>query len=443
MEEMSEQDFEFYKNYYLIYYTMKLDKIPLEEIFTPEKVMSDEHYMFSSFDATEFLAFYYLKLGERDFDPKKKEMLNQIGVVRRKNPKTDDIIDLLRVEFQLHPGLTSRQMLFYNKELTQGGETKNFHYHIGTVDIPDWYHQARKDFKKGKISSKQAAELKSLGFDVENPVRQGRPIIDFDKAIDLLKEEMQATGLSCDEIAVAKRVWVDGKLKAKYHMIKNWNAGVWLSNQREKFKRHKLSPTEVEKLTSLGLTFRVNLNFKHALKLIDEQLAANPELTIDEIAKQKSSSGNKNLVVNGFDLCYYLLVKRAQYRKGTLPPEQYEELAKRGFSFTVKVPLEEGVERLKAKMDEDPEFSVAGKRREVNGWDYKPWVAAVKRRLNAGELSSEQEELLASVGITKSATVEMLPEDAMEEDEYLLMDDFDTSEEEPADSKIKPDDINP
>ena len=208
------------------------------------------------------------------------------------------------------------------------------------------------------------------------------PILPLDKVALFIKEFMEVTGKSYDDI----------KQKDKY---KGVNIGTIISSRRRKYKLGILPKEEEAILRSLGETFEDKRNvktFDEMLEIIAEYLAYTgkkyKDIKYDDVYKR-------------FNIGKWKYSRRNEYRLGKLEKEKEMKLRKLGEDFEINeiIPFEQMIEIMKEYMIASNKTYSQIKHADVyKGINVGVWKNTKRMEYKQGKLSKEKEMMLREIG---------------------------------------------
>jgi len=183
----------------------------------------------------------------------------------------------------------------------QGDYNTSEGYRLG-----NWQSDQRKYYKKGKLSSDRIERLEKIGF-----------------IWDILEEWFEK---GFQETLLYKKSTDNPNAPATYKTAESFLLGSWQSNQRNRYKKGKLSPDRIKRFEEIGFTWEI----------FDKQF----EKGFQETLKYKSSKGNLNVpqdykTTEGLMLGKWQSSLRIRYKKGKLPLDRVKRLEGIGFTWGI------------------------------------------------------------------------------------------------------------
>ena len=244
------------------------------------------------------------------------------------------------------------------------------------IKIGRWKDKCRQDYRKEKLSKEKEMILRSLGETFK--IREN---LSFEEMIEIIKEYMEITGKTYEEI----------KQNDEYKEIK---IGQWKSSRRYDYKRGKLSEEEEMMLINIGETFEdKNLSFEVMIRLIKEYLEKTGK-TYEEI---KYNEEYKGIKIGKWKDRY-----RVDYKKGRLSKEKEEILRELGETFENKnLSFEEMIGLIKEYLKiTGKTYEKIKSNEEYKGIKIGNWKNRYRKDYRKGILSKEKELALRELGET-------------------------------------------
>ena len=229
-----------------------------------------------------------------------------------------------------------------------------------------WVANQRANYKKGSLSEDKIEKLKSINFEFEI-------IKSWDEMFNLLVEYLNEHNNK-----YPSRYDKDSKIK---------RLGMWVNNQRARYKKGSLSEDKIEKLESINFKLETNKSWDEMFDLLVEYL--------NEHNNEYPSQTNKNPEIKRLGV--WTNTQRRFYKKGTLPKGKIEKLKSINFKFEpnkfwyemfellVKY-LNEHNNKYPSSEDKDPEIKKLG-----------IWVVRQRLSYKKGTLPKDRVEKLKSI----------------------------------------------
>ena len=261
-----------------------------------------------------------------------------------------------------------------------------------------WLINQRQMYKKGKLSKERIELLKQIGmrFEIVHNIVDWAEMymlaeIYFKKygSLEIKQNFKTLNGIDYDE--------------------NGYNFGIWLTNQRQMYKKGKLSKERIELLKQIGMRFETRDNDE-----VWNQMYMLAELYFKEYGNLDIPSRFKTLngideYENGYNLGYWLGYQRQMYKKGKLPKERIELLEKIGMHFETRdndevwnqmYMLAELYFKEYGNLDIPSKFkTLNGTDEDENGYNLGGWLVSQRQMYKKSKLSKEREELLEKIGM--------------------------------------------
>lgn len=239
--------------------------------------------------------------------------------------------------------------------------------------IGSWLHYQKSLYRKGKLSDKHEAELRSLGIDLDTT---NQDILN--KRWDLYLEVVQ------------EYIAINHCVPKRETIYKGYKIGAWVDYQQTAYREGILSPEKKEKLEDIGINLCT-------LALSDKWMQMF-EASKEYIHKE-GQLPKANTIYKGFHIGRWLRNQTTYYRNNKLLPEREAKLRSIGIDFnnvydnqwdtTVKI-LQEYVE---------DNHCLPRRRTTYKGCNIGRWLESQKIAYANGKLSQYREEKLRSIGI--------------------------------------------
>lgn len=171
--------------------------------------------------------------------------------------------------------------------------------------------------------------------------------------------------------------------------------GVWLQNQRTKYRAGKLSDDRIEKLESIGMIWamedqRWENGVMHAKTYFEE---------FGDLAVPQ-----KYVAPDGYNLGAWLGTVRKNYRNGKLSTEKIEQLEALGVVWN---PIQQlwlrGYTHAEQYYQEHDNLKVAKDYVCADGYRLGQWLVKQKRDYKSGQMKADRAELLRRIGFEEQA----------------------------------------
>lgn len=242
-------------------------------------------------------------------------------------------------------------------------------YIIDGFALGKWISQRRDTYRKGKLEQREIERFESSSSDWSwNPSSEV-----WEEAFALLSDYIAENGNSRVPNAT---------------MYNGFNLGTWVSNQKSKYKKGKLTTEEAKRLESLDPAWTWDL-----METLWQDF-------FSELREFANINGHTNVPykVNGekSSLGEWVTGQRKFYVRGKMDPERKQLLDSIGFRWDPLDPWEEGFENIKQFADREGHTSVTSRHME-NGKLLSKWMAHQRSKYRNGQLTKEQIRRLESL----------------------------------------------
>ena len=240
------------------------------------------------------------------------------------------------------------------------------------VRLGRWLIYQKQAYDEGKLSTERIDMLKSVGFNLDI----GRREEGWLKNYGLLKEYVK----------------VEGQLPKELIEYKGVKLGLWLRNQRQAYDKGILSSEREALLTAVGVKLDIDIRESRWLE--------NYEL-LKEYIKIEGRLPKELTVYKGVKLGMWLKYQRKAYDKGILSSEREDLLTSVGVKLDIDIRESrwlENYELLKEYIE--IEERLPKELTVYKGVKLGMWLNTQKQAYKRGNLSSDKENLLHSIGIT-------------------------------------------
>ena len=316
----------------------------------------------------------------------------------------------------------------------------NAHYEINGVKLGTWISSQRESFKKGRLSDEQINKLNEIGMSWQrfsgkwdNAYEYAKAYVKEHGSLDPPAEYKADDGFALGAWVASQRVkYADGKLKptqikrlnelkiswdvlreawqngidhakayhekfgnlnvpGQYECEDGYKLGVWIANQRSKYKSGKLMEERKNALEALGIKWdshkdRWQTGFEHAR----EYYKKNGDLNVPQ----------DFVCDDGYTLNNWIAAQRKAYKNGKLTDERITSLNKIGMIWNQN----------DCKWDNGYRYALSYCKRggglpipqtfvTPDGYPLGEWVRSQKRRYRSGRLEFEKVRKLAEIGV--------------------------------------------
>ncbi len=316
----------------------------------------------------------------------------------------------------------------------------NAHYEINGVKLGTWISSQRESYKKGRLSDEQINKLNEIGMSWQrfsgkwdNAYEYAKKYADEHGALDPPAEYKAEDGFALGAWVASQRAkYADGKLKptqikrlealkiswdvlqeawlngldhakvyyaehgnlnvpGKYECADGYKLGVWIANQRTKYKSGKLAKERKSALDELGMKWdgnkdRWQIGYEHAR----EYNKKNGDLNVPQ----------DFVCDDGYMLNNWIAAQRKAYKNGKLSDERITLLNKIGMIWNQNDSKWDNGYRYAANYCKRggglpiPQTFIT-----QDGYPLGEWVRSQKRRYRSGRLESEKVRKLAEIGV--------------------------------------------
>jgi hypothetical protein len=182
----------------------------------------------------------------------------------------------------------------------------------------------------------------------------------------------------------------DANAPHDYKTTEGFRLGSWQNDQRQNYKKGKLSPDRIERLEKIGFIWDI----------LEEQF----EKGFQETLLYKNSTGNPNADVRhktpeGFRLGTWQSHQRSNYRKGILSSERIERLEKIGFIWDIlEEQFENGTQETLLYKNSTGNPNVPARHKTPKGFLLGIWQGNQRNSYKKGEISSDRIKRLEKIG---------------------------------------------
>ena len=230
----------------------------------------------------------------------------------------------------------------------------------GNCDVPQkqgslgrWVMTQRTSYKKGKLSPECASKLEGIGFNRD--LKNKSDVAKWEKKYDELVAYREKNG-NCN---------VPQKQGA---------LGIWVNNQRAKYKKGKLSPESTAQLDAIGFNWGTHRNKPDAVKWKERY---------DELVTYREKNGDFNVPQKQGALGIWVNNQRTKYKKGKLSPGRASLLEAIGFNWGIdSAQWEERYDELVTYREKNGNCNVPRKQGALGIWVNNQRTAHSKGKLS-------------------------------------------------------------
>ena len=286
-----------------------------------------------------------------------------------------------------------------NLEIKQNFKTLNgIDYDENGYKLGKWLTNQRQAYKKEKLSKEKIELLEKIGMRFENVLN----IIGWTKMYLLAEIYFKKYG----SLEIKQNFKT---LNGIDYDENGYNFGIWLTNQRQMYKKGKLSKERIELLKQIGMRFETRDNDE-----VWNQMYMLAELYFREYGNLEIPSKFKtrngiDYDENGYNLGWWLVSQRQMYKKSKLYKEREELLEKIGMRFETRDHDEVWTQMYKlieTYFKKYGNLEIPSKFKTLNGIDYDEngynlgwWLVSQRQMYKKSKLYKEREELLEKIGM--------------------------------------------
>ena len=269
-----------------------------------------------------------------------------------------------------------------------------------------------KEIQKSLGHNKREIKIRNLNFDIMIENRDLFEVLRYVR--DRLRPDTWELNYSLAKAYFEK----NGNLEIKQNFKtlngidydeNGYKLGKWLTNQRQAYKKEKLSKEKIELLEKIGMRFENVLNIIGWTKmyLLAETYFKNYGNL--EISKKFKTLNGIDYDDKGYNLIMWIYKQRQAYKRGKLSKEKIELLEKIGMHFdtidndemwTRMYKLAENYFRKHGNLEIPQRFkTMNGIIKDENGYNLGTWINRQRQEYKKGKLSEDRIELLEKIGM--------------------------------------------
>ncbi len=269
-----------------------------------------------------------------------------------------------------------------------------------------------KEIQKSLGHNKRKIKIRNLNFDIMIENRDLFEVLRYVR--DRLRPDTWELNYSLAKAYFEK----NGNLEIKQNFKtlngidydeNGYKLGKWLTNQRQAYKKEKLSKEKIELLEKIGMRFENVLNIIGWTKmyLLAETYFKNYGNL--EISKKFKTLNGIDYDDKGYNLIIWIYKQRQAYKRGKLSKEKIELLEKIGMHFdtidndemwTRMYKLAENYFRKHGNLEIPQRFkTMNGIIKDENGYNLGTWINRQRQEYKKGKLSEDRIELLEKIGM--------------------------------------------
>ena len=188
-----------------------------------------------------------------------------------------------------------------------------------------------------------------------------------------------------------------------------YNFGIWLTNQRQMYKKGKLSKERIELLKQIGMRFEIVYNIVDWAEMYMLAEIYFKKYGSLEIKQNFKTLNGIDYDENGYNLGWWLVRQRQMYKKSKLSKEREKLLEKIGMRFETRdnnevwtrmYKLTETYFKKYGNLEISKKFkTLNGTDEDENGYNLGGWLLSQRQMYKKSKLSKEREELLEKIGM--------------------------------------------
>ena len=239
-------------------------------------------------------------------------------------------------------------------------------------NLTRWIRQQRSRYNSKKLSRERIERLEGIGL----------------KWVLLLPKWQNAYDH-------AKKFFLEhGDLNVyqEYECDDGFKLGVWIVNQRTKYREGRLDTEQIAKLEAIGMIWNKNDVFwENGIAHAKSFYAEHGNLNIPQ----------KYVCSDGYHLGHWIIGIRAKYKAGNLPSDRIAELEMLGIEWERKQNAwEKGYAHAKAYFDTHGHLDISTIYVCEDGYKLGQWKRGQLRTIKSGTIKPDRLEMLRNVGIT-------------------------------------------
>ena len=269
-----------------------------------------------------------------------------------------------------------------------------------------------KEIQKSSGHNKREIKIRDLNFDIMVENR------DLFEILRYVRDRLRPDTWELNYLLAKAYFEKNGNLEIKQNFKtlngidydeNGYKLGKWLTNQRQAYKKEKLSKEKIELLEKIGMRFGNVLNIIGWTKmyLLAETYFKNYGNL--EISKKFKTLNGIDYDDKGYNLIMWIYKQRQAYKRGKLSKERIELLEKIGMHFdtidndemwTRMYKLAENYFRKHGNLEIPQRFkTMNGIIKDENGYNLGTWINRQRQEYKKGKLSEDRIELLEKIGM--------------------------------------------
>ena len=283
-----------------------------------------------------------------------------------------------------------------NLEIPTSFKTLNgYEYDENGINLGMWIHDQRKLYKKAKLSPERINLLKAIGMRLETVNYN-----DWNENYALAQNYYEHHG----NLEIPQKF----KTLNGYEYDENGiNLGIWIHDQRQSYKKAKLSPERINLLKAIDMCFepRYNDDWNKNYALAQDYYKHNGNL---EIPTSFKTLNGYEYDENGINLGMWIQNQRQLYKKAKLSPEKINLLKTIGMRLETANynDWNENYALAQDYYEHHGNLEIPAKFKTMNGYEYDEngislgtWLATQRQSYKKAKLSPERINLLESIGM--------------------------------------------
>ena len=188
-----------------------------------------------------------------------------------------------------------------------------------------------------------------------------------------------------------------------------YNFGIWLTNQRQMYKKGKLSKERIELLKQIGMRFEIVYNIVDWAEMYMLAEIYFKKYGSLEIKQNFKTLNGIDYDENGYNLGWWLVRQRQMYKKSKLSKEREKLLEKIGMRFKTRdndevwtrmYKLTETYFKKYGNLEIKQNFkTLNGIDYDENGYNLGQWQSCQRQMYKKSKLSKERKDLLEKIGM--------------------------------------------
>ena len=188
-----------------------------------------------------------------------------------------------------------------------------------------------------------------------------------------------------------------------------YNFGIWLTNQRQMYKKGKLSKERIELLKQIGMRFEIVYNIVDWAEMYMLAEIYFKKYGSLEIKQNFKTLNGIDYDENGYNLGWWLVRQRQMYKKSKLSKEREKLLEKIGMRFETRdnnevwtrmYKLTETYFKKYGNLEIKQNFkTLNGIDEDENGYNLGQWQSCQRQMYKKSKLSKERKDLLEKIGM--------------------------------------------